>query len=312
MGLFINKFDVNYYKSSRAAKDFVKYFVSKKYSKAENLITNIAVSYLNSESIGRRIFKLDNRRLNDATIEYKRRWPGVAYSIDTNGGMAVIAGNDGGEDSTPTAELMKKLKYKPRITANTFEIASCPILSNSEISNGSELNMLNWIRVAINAINKQENINTFNLLDGVAVQRGTQVVKNMGVLSRSSVLECFKHMMAHNVTPEYIILNIEDYLDVFGLENNFIKGVVTIKNAFDTKNFGYIQDTSILVSKDCPKGRGFVVAGKEYTGYFVEQQSPYTEFVAESRQLRKGFVLAENVGVLAMNDWSISKIEIVK
>jgi len=244
---------------------------------------------LEYQAVGRKLLMVDELP-QGALARYEKDVTQRAYVVSRRG--AVPDGITEGEE----------------ILVPTFEITSNPTIRLSEVK-ARRFYIVDRAQIkAKEAIQKLEDLNIFNAI-GAAVDAAHTVVSTGGTLTIEAFNQCFATIEQHDLTVGKIICHALRYADI----RNFGKTVydeATQKEVLTTGLFGHLYTADIHVSSKCPTDTVYLLAPAEYVGAFPIRQDITVLPADNPRELRIGWVIYEEVGIVVINSYACAKITV--
>jgi len=201
------------------------------------------------------------------------------------------------------------------ILVPTFEIAANPTIRLSEIK-ARRFYIVDRAQIkAKEAIQKEEDTNIFNALIAAADARDadpiaqSQVVTNIGTLSIASLNTAFRLIEQHDLVAAKIVLHANQYASIRTFGKDFYDEA-TQREIITTGLYGHLWTADIHVSSRMQTNVVLVVASPENVGAFPIRQDITVLPADDPKKLRLGWVIYEEIGIVIVNDYAISKIEI--
>ncbi len=195
------------------------------------------------------------------------------------------------------------------ILVPTFEIAANPQVRLSEIK-ARRFYIVDRAQIkAKEAIQKEEDTNIFAALDAAADTNGTQIVTNVGTLSPASLNTAFRFVEQHDLVATKIVVHANQYaaIRVFGKE---FYDEATTREILTSGLFGHLWTADIHVSSRMNPDSVLVVASPDTVGAMPIRQDITVLPADDPKKLRLGWVIYEEIGIVIVNDYSVSKIEV--
>lgn len=193
----------------------------------------------------------------------------------------------------------------------TFQIATHPTINEMNISIDS---IRQSVDMATTGIAREELTNVLNALIACADNYGNNVITTPSNVLRIDVLEeAFAKLAANDVYPHFIIMNPSVWIRLNASLDRF--NHTNIPQAFKTKQYGDVDGVQILVTSRLDANTILVTGSPESVGSVViptlSNGSNITVRTANDPQkLRKGWVIAETIGIVVMADYTVAKIEL--
>jgi hypothetical protein len=191
----------------------------------------------------------------------------------------------------------------------TFEIAAHPSVRLSEIK-ARRFYIVDRAQIkAKEAIQKEEDTNIFNTLIAAATNRGDQVVVNVGTLSTSSLNTAYRLIEQHDLVATKVVLHANQFASIRLFGKDFYDEA-TQREIITTGLYGHLWTADIHVSSRMNANDVLVVASPDTVGAFPIRQDITVLPADEPKKLRLGWVIYEEVGIVVLNDYAISLIEV--
>lgn len=195
------------------------------------------------------------------------------------------------------------------ILVPTFEIAANPQVRLSEIK-ARRFYIVDRAQIkAKEAIQKEEDTNIFNALITAANTRNTQIVVNIGALSPASINTSFRFIEQHDLVATKIVVHANQYAAIRTFGKDFYDEATT-REILTSGLFGHLWTADIHVSSRMDPDTVMVVASPDTVGAFPIRQDITVLPADDPKKLRLGWVIYEEVGIVVVNDYSISLIEV--
>lgn len=195
-----------------------------------------------------------------------------------------------------------------RIQVPTFEVVAYPQVRFSQIKE-RRFNIIDRAQQrAKSDIMAVEDETCFSLIEAAsnAVNPVTTVT---GGLSRDSIASAFREVEKHDLAVTKIVMNAQAFADIrkWG-QNEF--DPVTQHEVLQTGTFGRLWSAEILLSKKVPLNTVYVLADPEFVGVMPIRQDIQVIPADDTRRLRVGWVVYEEIGMSVVNAMSVAKIKI--
>ena len=130
-----------------------------------------------------------------------------------------------------------------------------------------------------------------------------------GGLSRDAIASAFREVEKHDLAVTKIVMNAQAFADIrkWG-QNEF--DPVTQHEVLQTGTFGRLWSAEILLSKKVPLNAVYVLADPEFVGVMPIRQDIQVIPADDTRRLRVGWVVYEEIGMSVVNAMSVAKIKI--
>lgn len=195
-----------------------------------------------------------------------------------------------------------------RIQVPTFEVVAYPQVRFSQIKE-RRFNIIDRAQQrAKSDIMAVEDETCFSLIEAAsnAVNPVTTVT---GGLSRDAIASAFREVEKHDLAVTKIVMNAQAFADIrkWG-QNEF--DPVTQHEVLQTGTFGRLWSAEILLSKKVPLNAVYVLADPEFVGVMPIRQDIQVIPADDTRRLRVGWVVYEEIGMSVVNAMSVAKIKI--
>ena len=191
----------------------------------------------------------------------------------------------------------------------TFEIAANPTVRLSEIK-ARRFYIVDRAQIkAKEAIQKEEDTNIFNALIAAATNLNTQIVTNIGTLTTASLNTAFRLIEQHDLVTAKVVCHANQY-SAFRTFGKDFYDEATQREIITTGLFGHIWTADIHVSSRMPTDTLICVASPETVGAFPIRQDITVLPADDPKKLRLGWVIYEEVGIVVVNDYAVSLIEV--
>ena len=195
-----------------------------------------------------------------------------------------------------------------RIQVPTFEVVAYPQVRFSQIKE-RRFNIIDRAQQrAKSDIMAVEDKTCFSLIEAAsnAVNPVTTVT---GGLSRDAIASAFREVEKHDLAVTKIVMNAQAFADIrkWG-QNEF--DPVTQHEVLQTGTFGRLWSAEILLSKKVPLNTVYVLADPEFVGVMPIRQDIQVIPADDTRRLRVGWVVYEEIGMSVVNAMSVAKIKI--
>lgn len=131
----------------------------------------------------------------------------------------------------------------------------------------------------------------------------------MGSLSTASLNSAFRLIEQHDLVAAKIVLHANRYADIRTFGKDFYDEATT-REILTTGLYGHLWTADIHVSSRMDHVTVLVVSSPDTVGAFPIRQDITVLPADDPKRLRLGWVIYEEVGVVIVNDYSISKIEV--
>jgi len=243
---------------------------------------------LEYQAIGRKLLMVDELP-QGALARYEKDVASTAYVVSRRGGVRdrIVEGEE--------------------VLVPTWEIAANPQIRLSEIKARRFYIVDRAQMKAKEAIQKQED--TEILGDIEAAVRADQTVTQSGDLSIASLNYAFSTVESHDLTVAKIVMHPQQYADVrlFGRD---VFDEATRRDVLMSGLFGHLWTADIHVSHRVPRGSVYLLAPAEFVGAIPVRQDITVLPADDPKNLRLGWVIYEELGVVVINDYSIAKVNL--
>jgi len=195
------------------------------------------------------------------------------------------------------------------ILVPTFEIAANPTVRLSEIK-ARRFYIVDRAQIkAKEAIQKEEDTNIFNALLAAVNNRATQIVTNVGTLSPASLNTAFRFVEEHDLVATKVVCHAQQYAAIRTFGKDFYDEATT-REILTSGLFGHLWTADIHVSSRMPTDEVLICASPDTVGAFPIRQDITVLPADDPKKLRLGWVIYEEIGIVVVNDYAVSKIEI--
>ena len=244
---------------------------------------------LEYQAVGRKCLMVDELP-QGALARYERDVTAKAYVISRRGGVPDQI-TEGEEVLVPTFEIA----VNPQIRLSEIKARRFYIVDRAQIK-------------AKEAIQKEEDSNIFNAAFA-AVPTAHSVLAAGGALTITSLNQAFASIEEHDLTVAKIIMHAQRYADV----RNFGKDVfdeATTREVLVSGLFGHLWTADIHVSSRMPTNKVLLFAPADNVGAFPIRQDITVLPADDPKKLRLGWVIYEEVGIVIINDYALSEVEV--
>lgn len=245
---------------------------------------------LEYQAVGRKLLLVDELP-QGALARYERDVSAIAHVISRRGAAP------------------DQIQEGEEILVPTFEIAANPQVRLSEIK-ARRFYIVDRAQIkAKEAIQKEEDTNIFAALMAAADTRGDQIVMNVGTLSPASLNTAFRFIEQHDLVATKIVVHANQYaaIRVFGKE---FYDEATTREILTSGLFGHLWTADIHVSSRMHPDQVLVVASPDTVGAFPIRQDITVLPADDPKKLRLGWVIYEEIGIVVVNDYAISLIDV--
>ncbi len=247
---------------------------------------------LEYQAVGRKLLMVDELP-QGALARYERDVASIAHVVSRRGAVP------------------DQIQEGEEILVPTFEIAANPTVRLSEIK-ARRFYIVDRAQIkAKEAIQKEEDTNIFNALIAAADNRnsGEQVVQNIGTLTVASLNTAFRLIEQHDLVAAKIVMHANQYAAIRTFGKDFYDEA-TQREIITTGLYGHLWTADIHVSSRMDKDTVLVVASPENVGAFPIRQDITVLPADDPKKLRLGWVIYEEIGIVVVNDYAISKIAV--
>jgi hypothetical protein len=256
---------------------------------AQSMVEPIRRS-LEYQAVGRKLVMVDELP-QGALARYERDVTSVAHVIPRRGAVPDMI-TEGEEVLVPT-----------------FEIAAYPTIRLAEIK-ARRFYIVDRAQIkAKEAIQKEEDTNIFNALHAAVAFRGQIVAAPGSGLDGASLNEAFRMIEQHDLVATKIIMHANQYASVRTFGKEFFDEATT-REILTTGLYGHLWTADIHVSSRMDPNKVLVVASPDTVGAFPIRQDITVLPADDPKKLRLGWVIYEEVGIVVVNDYAISRVDI--
>jgi hypothetical protein len=244
---------------------------------------------LEYQAVGRKLLMVDELP-QGALARYERDVAAIAHVISRRGAVP------------------DQIQVGEEVLVPTFEIAAHPTVRLSEIK-ARRFYIVDRAQIkAKEAIQKEEDTNIFAALLAAAGTSG-QVVINVGTLATASLNEAFRLIERHDLVATKIVLHANQFAAIRAFGKDFYDEA-TQREIITTGLYGHLYTADIHVSSRMEPSTVLVVASPDTVGAFPVRQDITVLPADDPKKLRLGWVIYEEIGIVVINDYSVSKIEV--
>lgn len=256
---------------------------------AQSMVEPIRRS-LEYQAVGRKLLMVDELP-QGALARYERDVTSVAHLVARRGAVP--------DQITEGEEIL----------VPTFEIAAYPTIRLSEIK-ARRFYIVDRAQIkAKEAIQKEEDTNIFNALHA-AVESRNQIVSAPGSgLDGASLNEAFRMIEQHDLVATKIVMHANQYAAVRTFGKEFFDEATT-REILTTGLYGHLWTADIHVSSRMESDKVLVVASPDTVGAFPIRQDITVLPADDPKKLRLGWVIYEEVGIVVVNDYAISRVDV--
>lgn len=245
---------------------------------------------LEYQGVGRKLLLVDELP-QGALARYERDVSAIAHIISRRGAVP------------------DQIQEGEEILVPTFEIAANPLVRLSEIK-ARRFYIVDRAQIkAKEAIQKEEDANIFNALMAAVTNRGDQVVTNIGSLSPASLNTAFRFIEQHDLVATKIVTHANQYAAIRVFGKDFYDEATT-REILTSGLFGHLWTADIHVSSKMDPDTVLVVASPDTVGAFPIRQDITVLPADDPKKLRLGWVIYEEVGIVIINDYAVSRINV--
>lgn len=256
---------------------------------AQSMVEPIRRS-LEYQAVGRKLVMVDELP-QGALARYERDVASIAHVIPRRGAVP------------------DQITEGDEILVPTFEIAAYPTIRLSEIK-ARRFYIVDRAQIkAKEAIQKEEDTNIFNALHA-AVEGRNQIVTAPGSgLDGASLNEAFRMIEQHDLVATKIVMHANQYAAVRTFGKEFFDEATT-REILTTGLYGHLWTADIHVSSRMDPDKVLVVASPDTVGAFPIRQDITVLPADDPKKLRLGWVIYEEVGIVVVNDYAISRVDV--
>jgi hypothetical protein len=244
---------------------------------------------LEYQAVGRKLLMVDELP-QGALARYERDVAAVAWVISRRGAVP------------------DQIQEGEEILVPTFEIAAHPTVRLSEIK-ARRFYIVDRAQIkAKEAIQKEEDTNIFSAALAAATNSGNVVI-NFGTLSTASLNEAFRMIEQHDLVATKIVMHANQFASVRAFGKTFYDEA-TQREIITTGLYGHLYTADIHVSSRMDSSTVLVVASPDTVGAFPIRQDITVLPADDPKKLRLGWVIYEEVGIVIVNDYSVSRINV--
>jgi hypothetical protein len=246
---------------------------------------------LEYQAVGRKLLMVDELP-QGALARYERDVASIAHIVARRGAVP--------DQITEGEEIL----------VPTFEIAAYPTIRLAEIK-ARRFYIVDRAQIkAKEAIQKEEDTNIFNALHAAVDARGQEVTAPGSGLDAASLNEAFRMIEQHDLVATKIVMHANQYAAVRTFGKNFFDEAST-REILTTGLFGHLWTADIHVSSRMDPNQVLVVASPDTVGAFPIRQDITVLPADDPKKIRLGWVIYEEVGVVIVNDYAISRVNVV-
>ena len=240
------------------------------------------------QAIGRKILMVDE--LPQGTLaRYERDVAVKSYIIPKRG-------------SVPTSEVEAEELLVP-----TVEIAANPSIRLNEVRQ-RRFYIVDRAQVrAKDTIQRQEDVKVFQVVN--AAVPPVQSISVSGTLQPENINLALTLIEEHELIGAKIVVHPQRYKDIRTWGKEFYDEA-TQRDILMTGLYGHLYSADIHVSTMVPKNAVYVTAPAQFVGAIPIRQDITVLPADDTRRLRLGWVVYEEIGVACINDFSLSAIAV--
>ena len=243
---------------------------------------------LEYQAIGRKLLMVDELP-QGALARYEKDVASIAYSIARRGAVP------------------DRITEGEEILVPTFEIAANPQIRLSEIKARRFYIVDRAQMKAKEAIQKAEDTEILAAINTAVPTAHT--VTAAGELTVQALNYVFSLVEEHDLTVAKIVVHPRQYADIrlFGRE---VFDEATRRDVLMSGLFGHIWTADIHVSHRVTPGSVYILAPAEYVGAIPVRQDISVLPADNPKELRLGWVIYEEIGIVVINDYALGKISL--
>ena len=142
-----------------------------------------------------------------------------------------------------------------------------------------------------------------------ATNRGTQIVRNIGALTINSLNTAYRLIEQHDLVTTKVIMHATQFAAVRIFGKDFYDEA-TQREIITTGLYGHLWTADIHVSSRMDSDRVLLTASPDTVGAFPIRQDITVLPADDPKKLRLGWVIYEEVGIVVVNDYAVSVVEI--
>lgn len=238
------------------------------------------------QSISRKLLLVDEVA-QGVIPRYERDVAAKAYVVSKRGGVL-------------TSEIEGEEVQVP-----TFEIAANPVIRYSEVK-ARRFYIVDRAQIrAKDSIQRQEDTEAFRVIDAAAP--GDQTITVAGTVQLEQVNLALTLIEEHELVGAKIVLPPARYKDFRGWGPE-VFDQATQREVLQTGLYGHLYTADIHMSTMVPKNAVYLMAPAPFVGAMPIRQDITVLPADDTRRLRMGWVVYEEIGFAVINDYAISKI----
>lgn len=256
---------------------------------AQSMIDPIRRS-LEFQAVGRKLLMVDELP-QGAVARYERDVACVAHVVSRRGAVP---------DQWIEGE---------EVIVPTFDIAAYPTIKLSEIKSRRYYIVDRAQIKAKEAIQKEEDDNIFSALNAAVDGRGQQTSVAGGV-DIASLNEAFRMIEEHDLVATKIILHPNQYAKI-RTWGPTVFDPASQREILTTGLYGHLFTADVHVSSRMEPDKVLVCASPDTVGAFPIRQDITVLPADDPKRLRLGWVIYEDVGIVVLNDYAVSRVNII-
>ena len=245
---------------------------------------------LEYQAVGRKLLMVDELP-QGALARYERDVAAIAHVVSRRGAVP------------------DQIQEGEEVLVPTFEIAAHPTVRMSEIK-ARRFYIVDRAQIkAKEAIQKEEDTNIFNALIAAATTLGTQIVTNVGTLSVTSLNTAYRMIEEHDLVTTKVVMHARQFASIRILDKDFYDEA-TQREIITTGLYGHLWTADLHVSSRMDTTTVILVASPDTVGAFPIRQDITVLPADDPKKIRLGWVIYEEIGIVILNDYAISLIEV--
>lgn len=250
------------------------------------------------EAVGRKTFKVE--QLPDGALPYYDKDPDIA---------AYVIGEDG-------QNIISHVKSR-RVLFPTFEIASNPTVSLSEVKQRRFDTIDRMQDLARTEIQAAEDERVFSILDAISINGFDSLgsvnatIPVAAPLSPNVLADAYSLLERHDLRVARVFMNARDYSDI----RKFGRDTLDPESQQELRKTGLMATlwgAQIITSRLVPEGTVYVCAEPEFFGRMPVRTELTVLSADDPRRREIGFSVFEEIGIGAFNPRGLSLISIVR
>ena len=243
---------------------------------------------LEYQAVGRKLLMVDELP-QGALARYERDVAAIAWVVSRRGAVP------------------DQIQEGEEVLVPTFEIAANPTVRLSEIK-ARRFYIVDRAQIkAKEAIQKEEDSNIFNAL--LTACLAAQTITNYGTLTTAALNEAFKQIEQHDLVTAKIVTHAWQYASIRTFGKDFYDEA-SQREIITTGLYGHLWTADIHVSSRMDQNTVLLVASPETVGAFPLRQDITVLPADDPKKLRLGWVIYEEIGIVVINDYAISRINV--